>query len=233
MIDSRRPATPQEVFTRFASRYDRMNSIASLGKDRKWRAQAARQLSGFPMRTVLDLCCGTGAMGDILRRQLPGCRLIGMDVNEAMLRVARCRQAKVYDMIVKARAEQIPLGTDSVDAVVISLGFHDLADPGAALAEIERVLRPGGGLLLLELTLPEQAARRALYVGALSVAAGLRDRLGLSQAGHVIDEVLRTPPHDHLERLVDAAGVDRVGRTAHGGGLMTSYLARKTEARHD
>lgn len=229
-MSSERNATPQDIFTRLASRYDMINAIASLGQDRRWRCEAATRLCAEDPSTVIDLCCGTGTMGKALRRVLPAARLIGVDLNPAMLAVARERTLGVYAETHMASAAAIPMADSSADSVVISLGFHDLDSPRAVLSEIRRVLRPGGSLLLLELSHPVKPRTRRTYLRLLRTLALLRDRVGLHHLGHVVDEIISTPPDDYLWHLVSEAGFLKSGQTAHGGGLMTSYLARSVKS---
>lgn len=229
MMKSSRPSTPQDVFTRLATRYDTLNAFMSAGRDTRWRRQATQEIVDGGIDDILDLCCGTGVMGEVLRTRFPQSHLVGVDVNHAMLEVARTKRPLTYNQLVRAKAEQLPLDTNSVDLVVLSLGFHDLSDQAAALSEIQRVLRPGGALLLLELTLPDNSVARRVYVGALRTGIALRNLVGLRRLGHVMDEVAASPPHSHIWTYVRGAGLVAESQHSHSGGLMTSYLVRNTD----
>lgn len=225
-MSNERPATPQDVFTRLARRYDAINAVASLGLDNQWRKQAISRLPPEGIRVILDLCCGTGAMGTHLRRRYRQARIVGIDVNPAMLSVAVTKRNRVYNVTHQAPAEDLPLGDCSVDLVTICLGFHDLADQRAALAEIKRVLRPDGTLLLLELTLPDSVSGRRLYRSTLRAAMRIRNALGLRRLGHVMDEIATAPPHSFVWNALHESGFRVEQQRSHGGGLMTSYVGR-------
>lgn len=231
MSGSQRPSTPQDVFSTVAGYYDRMNALASLGADRRWRSEAARPLATTEPIDVLDLCCGTGAMGESLRRWCPAARIVGVDANAAMLDVAARRRGAHYTRLARTEAESLELPPSSIDLAVLAFGFHDLGRPAEAMERVAAALRPGGRLLGLELTLPDGSTARGHYVRALTAAAGLRDRLGVRRAGHVIDEILATPPHSHLIGTVEAAGFHRLHQRSHGYGMATSYLFRKAPRR--
>lgn len=224
---SQRPSTPQDVFSMVARYYDTMNTLASLAADRRWRSDAARAVATTEPIDVLDLCCGTGAMGESLLRWCPAARIVGVDANEAMLDVAARRRGCHYTRLVQGAAESLDLPALSVDLTVLAFGFHDLHQPGEAMRRVAGALRPGGRFLALELTLPDDPASRRRYVRGLTVAAAARNRLGAARAGHVIDEILGTPPHAHLIEEVEAAGFHFLRRRSHARGLATSYLFRK------
>ena len=218
------PATPQVVSSRVAKWYDMVNGVASLGRDKVWRRQAVRPLATTEPIDVLDLCCGTGTMTQPLQRWCPNASVIGVDINAEMLAVAQRRRGRAYRELVRGSAERLVLADSSVDVVVLALAFHDLPDPLTSMRELRRVLRPGGRLLCLELTLPDSPVIRRRYVRLLTGLAALRDWLRLGQLGHVIDEVLSTPPDAHLQGIVNKAGFELRARRTHDRGLATSYL---------
>lgn len=232
VMGSQRPATPQDVFSIVARYYDTMNTVASLGQDRRWRSAAARTVATTEPLDVLDLCCGTGAMGESLTRWCPAARIVGVDANGAMLDVAARRRGRHYTRLTRVEAERLQLPPSSVDLVVLAFGFHDLVRAAEAMQQVSTALRPGGRFLGLELTLPDDPTTRRRYTRALTVAAKVRDRLGANRAGHVIDEVLGTPPHAHLMDTVEAAGLIPLRRWSHAGGVATSYLFRKAPSSH-
>jgi demethylmenaquinone methyltransferase/2-methoxy-6-polyprenyl-1,4-benzoquinol methylase len=156
----------REMFTQIAPRYDLLNHLLSLQLDRLWRAHTARRLQSIlerPDALVLDLCCGTGDLAFALARAGKA-RIVGADFAHPMLVRAReksaalappASQTEVTPMLLfEADALRLPFASDSFDLVTSAFGFRNLADYEAGLREIQRVLRPGGTIAILEFTEP-------------------------------------------------------------------------------
>ena len=152
-------------FDTVAARYDRMNHLMTAGLDRLWRKRAVRKLtiSDSPF-TVLDVACGTGDLSLALLRQ--GCTVTGIDLSEEMLKIAREKinvgdKSRVALQI--ADAEHLPFADSSFDAVTCAFGIRNFVHLEQGLAEMSRVLKPGGQLLLLELSTPDSPLVRPFY----------------------------------------------------------------------
>lgn len=219
-----RPKTPQILFTRLARSYDRINMIASLGRDIAWRSHALALVDDLPTQDAWDLCCGTGAMGQVIKRRFPGARVHGVDCNQAMLDQCQASRHGIYQSITRARADRIPCDDEGAGMVALSLGFNDIEDQDATLQEIRRVLVAGGKFLSLELGLPEAGARRAVYHRFLTSLIAVRNRLGLTELGHLLDEILATPPTQDLIRRVESQGFLHQASAPIAGGLMYANL---------
>jgi demethylmenaquinone methyltransferase / 2-methoxy-6-polyprenyl-1,4-benzoquinol methylase len=162
----------REMFTQIAPRYDLLNHLLSMQFDRVWRARVARRLRMILDRhdaVVLDLCCGTGDLAFALARP-NGARVIGADFSHAMLVRAREKNPPSnppngFAMIpfFEADALNLPFAGNSFDLVTTAFGFRNLANYEAGLREIERVLRPGGTLAILEFTEPPDGIMGNLY----------------------------------------------------------------------
>src|SRR5699024_1168404 len=138
-----------QMFTRLAKRYDLMNDVVSLGTQRRWRQKFFDQLAVFPGADSLDLCCGTADL-TIKLAQLAGPRgrTIGLDFNEAML-AAGAEKVKAADLnkdieLVQGDAMQLPFAANQFDFVTIGFGLRNVPDAAQVLAEVMRVLKPGG-----------------------------------------------------------------------------------------
>jgi demethylmenaquinone methyltransferase/2-methoxy-6-polyprenyl-1,4-benzoquinol methylase len=164
--------TPRRIagmFDAIARRYDLLNHLLSGGLDLYWRARAVREL-GFSGREVLvDVCTGTcDVMLSALKQRARGPRYaIGLDFADAMLRVG---QRKVADRglagvapLLRGDAMQLPLATATADAATIAFGIRNVYDPQTALADLHRILKPGGRLAILEFAMPQAPLLRALY----------------------------------------------------------------------
>jgi demethylmenaquinone methyltransferase/2-methoxy-6-polyprenyl-1,4-benzoquinol methylase len=143
------PEAVQGMFSGLARRYDLLNSVLSQGQDRRWRRRAAQLARVRPGDRVLDVCTGTGALAPLLRRRVgPDGEVIGLDLTEAMLEVARARVQGVRFLV--GDACHLPFPDQSFAAATMAFGLRNVQDRQLALAELYRVLRPGGRAVILE-----------------------------------------------------------------------------------
>jgi demethylmenaquinone methyltransferase/2-methoxy-6-polyprenyl-1,4-benzoquinol methylase len=161
----------REMFTEIAPRYDLLNHLLSLQLDRLWRKRAARRLRPILQHhnaLVLDLCCGTGDLALALARMGPA-SIIGADFSHSMLIRARAKIAKSQRVpshsgltapspmpLFEADALRLPFTDGTFDLVTTAFGFRNLANYEAGLREIQRVLKPGGTIAILEFTEPPE-----------------------------------------------------------------------------
>jgi demethylmenaquinone methyltransferase / 2-methoxy-6-polyprenyl-1,4-benzoquinol methylase len=158
----------REMFTEIAPRYDLLNHLLSLQLDRLWRARAAKHLQSIlerPNAIVLDLCCGTGDLAFALARAGKA-RIIGADFVHTMLVRAREKSCDLPPSLnqnaasrmpfFEADALRLPFASSSFDLVTTAFGFRNLANYEAGLREIQRVLKPGGTVAILEFAEPPE-----------------------------------------------------------------------------
>src|SRR5436309_8127108 len=168
-------AKVREMFTRIAPRYDLLNHLLSLQLDRLWRARAAKLLSpilSHPDALVLDLCCGTGDLAFSLARA-GSARIVGADFAHTMLVRAKEKSAALAAgatepiaapvPFLEADAMRLPFADASFDLVTTAFGFRNLSNYEAGLCEIQRVLKPGGTITILEFTEPPDGLLGDLY----------------------------------------------------------------------
>jgi demethylmenaquinone methyltransferase/2-methoxy-6-polyprenyl-1,4-benzoquinol methylase len=225
----------RSMFGRVAHRYDLANHLLSFQFDRLWRARTVSRVRSVierPDARVLDLCCGTGDLALALAR---GGRaaVLGADFCHPML-VAAGRKAEAQGAraaLFEADALRLPLADASLDLVTVAFGFRNLADYRAGLAEMRRVLRPGGIAAILEFSRPPNAAFRALYEfysrrilpligGALS---GSRDAYE-----YLPESVRRFPDAPELAGRMRQAGFDSVRYEYFTGGIVALHLGTAT-----
>lgn len=168
------PTTPplKGMFDAVPRRYDLLNRLLTLGLDERWRTMAVQRcLDGDPRR-VLDLCCGTGDLAARLRRAAPvSAEVVGLDYSPRMLDVARRKLARSSPEqaveLVEGNAAEMPFADGEFDAVGIAFAFRNLTwrNPlrDAALAEVRRVLRPGGRFVVVETSQPHRTVARTGY----------------------------------------------------------------------
>jgi len=146
------------MFDEVAPRYDRTNTILSMGNDRRWRRHAVRALQLVPGQRVLDVAAGTAVSTKALAAT--GAWAVATDFSVGMLAAARTGTTLPR---VAGDAMRLPFADESFDAVTISFGLRNVADPAAALREFARVVRPGGQLLVCEFSRPRPTPIRWGY----------------------------------------------------------------------
>lgn len=146
------------MFDEVAPRYDRTNSVLSMGRDRRWRRHAVRALQLSPGQRVLDVAAGTAVSTKALAAT--GAWSVATDFSVGMLAAAKTGRTLPR---VAGDAMRLPFADESFDAVTISFGLRNVEDPAAALREFARVVRPGGQLLVCEFSRPRPAPIRWGY----------------------------------------------------------------------
>lgn len=157
------PAYVHAAFSSIAERYVTANHILSLGTDIMWRARVVQMVAEWKPRKLLDIATGTGDLALAIKRALPEIEVLGTDFCRPMLDVAVRRG---LTDVLEADAMNLPLPDASFDAATVAFGLRNMADYEKALREFRRVLRPGGHLLVLDFSMPENifAAPYRLYL---------------------------------------------------------------------
>jgi demethylmenaquinone methyltransferase/2-methoxy-6-polyprenyl-1,4-benzoquinol methylase len=224
------PAEVAAMFDEVAARYDLTNTVLSLGQDRGWRKAVARALDLRPGQRVLDLAAGTATSSAALARS--GADVVGCDFSLGMLQVGR-RAAHEGVELVAGDALSLPFADDSFDAVTISFGLRNTSDVDRALAEMLRVTRPGGRLVVCEFSHPTWAPFRTVYVEYLMKALpAVATRVSSDPAAYVyLAESIRAWPAQaalagHLQR----AGWQAVGWRDLTGGIVALHRGTKPHA---
>ncbi|MCR4659442.1 MAG: bifunctional demethylmenaquinone methyltransferase/2-methoxy-6-polyprenyl-1,4-benzoquinol methylase UbiE [Bacteroidales bacterium] len=149
-------------FDKIAHTYDRLNRMMTFGIDRCWRKRAVKEFSILNSQlSILDVACGTGDMAIALAQK--GHRVTGIDLSEEMLAIARQKAAKANIGFIKGDAERLPFDEGSFNAVCCAFGIRNFVDLERGLAEMSRVLEPGGQLAVLELSIPTCGLPLAIY----------------------------------------------------------------------
>jgi demethylmenaquinone methyltransferase/2-methoxy-6-polyprenyl-1,4-benzoquinol methylase len=220
----------RDMFGQVSGRYDLLNHLLSFNLDKRWRARAVERVTPILFRQdakVLDLCCGTGDLLLALesRRMTP---VMGSDFCHPMLVQAR-RKASASSLF-EADALILPLRDDCLDLVTVAFGFRNLANYRKGLAELLRVLKPGGLAAILEFSQPTNRAFAALY--------GFFSRRVLPWVGGVIsgsreaysylpESIQRFPGAEALASEILGAGFAAVEYERLTAGAVALHLARK------
>ncbi len=217
------------MFDRIAGVYDLMNSAMTAGMHHRWRARAADRAELSPGDTALDTCCGTGDLAfELARRVGPQGTVVGCDFSEPMLELARRKAADRDAPQVRfewADALDLPYEDGSFDAATVGFGVRNLADLGRGLEELNRVLKPGGRLVILEITQPTRPPLSTFYSLWFDRIVPMLGRLaGDPEAyAYLPESVKRFPPPGQLAAMMDAAGLKRVRYLVLAGGIIAIH----------
>ncbi len=222
----------QELFAPLGPTYDRYASLLSLGQDPRWRRFLVDRVEVGPGQVVLDVATGTAAVAlELVRRK--GCAVVGVDQSPEMLAEARRRIALAAATeeirLVEARAEELPFEDGAFDGLTVTYLLRYVDDPAATIAELARVVRPGGVVSSLEFGLPPAAIPRALWELYTGVGLPLAGRVigpgwhevGAFLRGSIRDFYARLPLDRQLALWRDAGIQDLRGRRLSlGGGVV-------------
>ena len=220
------------MFDRIAGVYDLMNSAMTAGMHHSWRERAVDRAEVGPGSDALDLCCGTGDLTLALRRRIgPDGRVVGSDFSEPMLELARQKSAQESLPVELGWADalELPYGDASFDAVTIGFGARNLADLDRGLAEMARVLRPSGRLVILEITRPRREPLAGFYsVWFDRIVPLLGSVAGDPDAYSYLPESVRSfPEPEELAARMDAAGFESIRWLLLAGGIIAIHSAAK------
>ncbi len=219
------------MFDRIASIYDPMNTVITLGLDRRWRRATAVATALRPGMRAIDVACGTGALTrELARRVGPEGSVEGVDLSAAMLRVAQRRavpSGAARPAYRRADALALPFEDASVDAATIAFGLRNLSDHRRALREMRRITRPGGLVVVLEIATPTAWPGRFAAATWFERFVPLLGRLmgGGSAYRYLPDSVRRYPTPRAVAALMTDAGLTDVRWRAMMLGRVTVHVA--------
>ena len=223
----------RSMFGRVAHRYDLANHLLSANIDKYWRAHTVSRVRDVLMRPgarVMDLACGTGDLLIALEREA-GRSLIGSDFCHPMLQGASAKLTRggLRSRLVEADALCLPMRDASLDLITMAFGFRNLANYRAGLAELRRVLRPGGALAILEFSQPPNKAFASVYNWysrrVLPLIGGALS--GASEAYTYLPESVRKfPEAAALAEMMRESGFGKVEWKYLTFGIVALHVAR-------
>lgn len=204
-----------EVFHSVADKYDVMNDVMSAGLHRLWKTFTIAQAGIRPGFKVLDIAGGTGDLAKAFARKAgPSGEVWLTDINESMLRVGRDRllNAGLSIPAMLCDAEKLPFPDNYFDRVSVAFGLRNMTHKDVALAEMARVLRPGGKLLVLEFSKVWQPLQKPYDVYSFSILPWMGQRIaGDADSYRYLAESIRMhPDQDTLKKMMEDAGLSRV-----------------------
>ena len=209
--DAQRAPHVRALFSRIAGRYDLVNDVMSFGLHRRWKRQTVELALREKARPrVLDLCCGSGDLSFLAEDSGAG-MVVGADFTLPMLAVARRRriEGKHRSVFLQADALRLPFADGSFDVVTVGYGLRNIADIPAALAEMRRVLAPGGRAVVLDFGKPSSPLAGFLYGGFLHTmmpAVGWLFHGDPDTYLYIPESLKRFPAQRGVERLMREAG---------------------------
>jgi len=218
----KRPDEVAAMFDRVARRYDLANDVLSLGRTRRWRREVARAVGARPGELVLDLAGGTGTSA--LPFAAAGAKPVCCDFSLGMIGVGR-RRAPGLDFVA-GDAMRLPFADARFDVVTVSFGLRNVADPALAAAEMLRVTRRGGRLVVCEFSRPTWGPFDTVYTEYLMRALpALARRVSSNPDAYVyLAESIRAwPAQRELAALLGAAGWSKVGWRNLSGGIVALH----------
>jgi demethylmenaquinone methyltransferase/2-methoxy-6-polyprenyl-1,4-benzoquinol methylase len=212
------------MFDDVAERYDITNDVLSLGLDRRWRRAVLTAVGPTPGERILDLAAGTGTSS--LPLVFAGAETIPCDFSVGMLRVGKRERPRLP--FVAGDAMRLPFADEAFDAVTITFGLRNIADPSAGLAEMLRVTRPGGRLVVCEFSKPTFGPVRRLYEKYLKIAVpGVATKVSSDPESYIYlaETIQGWPDQSELARVISRSGWRGVQIRNLSGGIVAMHRA--------
>ncbi len=222
------------MFDRIAGSYDRLNSVMTAGLHHQWRRRAVELAGVGPRSRALDVATGTGDLSFALAAEIgPRGEVVAADFSEQMLEIARRKAAagaagrdSAPIRFERANALLLPHATDEFDAATVGFGVRNFSDLDQGLRELARVVRPGGHVVILEMTTPQRAPLSVFFrlwfdrvVPVLGRAAGDSDAYT-----YLPNSVRRFPGPEELAAQMAAVGLGDVRYVLTAGGIIALHV---------
>jgi demethylmenaquinone methyltransferase / 2-methoxy-6-polyprenyl-1,4-benzoquinol methylase len=224
----------EAMFDRIAGIYDRLNSVMTAGLHHEWRRRAVALAEVGPASHVLDVATGTGDLAFELARQIgPGGQVVGADFSQEMLAIAQRKAAAGADgadaapiRFEQANALLLPHATNEFDAATVGFGVRNFSDLDQGLRELARVVKPGGHVVILEMTTPQRPPLSTFFglwfdriVPVLGTLAGDSDAYT-----YLPNSVRRFPGPDQLAAKMAQAGMTEIRYILTAGGIIALHV---------
>ena len=214
----------RRLFATIADRYDLITVLLSFGMDRRWKRVLAGLAGEVNGRRVLDLACGTGDIAFEMRRR--GARVAGLDITHRMVQLAKQKGGGAF---VVGDMMALPFPDARFEVVTTGYGLRNVPDLSTAIAEIRRVLKPGGVLLSLDFNRPSNPVVRAVYLGYLTLVGSTLGAIlhrDPDTYRYIPESIRRYPGAPAVTRLMRDRGFSHAEWIPVLGGLMAIHVAR-------
>ena len=225
------------MFDQIAFRYDFLNRFLSGGIDIYWRKRAIKELASLQPRQILDVATGTGDVAIMTYKFLKPETIIGIDISQKMLDLGKQKVAKLLldkeIRLERGDSEAITFPAGSFDAVTVAFGVRNFENLRAGLAEMLRVLKPGGKLVVLEFSKPRQSVFKGLYNLYMRVVTPGIGRLvskNREAYQYLNDSVQKFPEGNDFLTIMNDVGYTATYLKTLTGGICTIYCGTKSKA---
>jgi demethylmenaquinone methyltransferase/2-methoxy-6-polyprenyl-1,4-benzoquinol methylase len=224
----------EEMFDNIAPSYDKLNHRLSWNIDKGWRRKAIRQLAPFKPQTLLDIATGTGDFAILAAEMLHPQKLVGADISEGMMEIGRkkVREKGLQDIISFDKEDCLHLSyqDETFDAVTAAFGIRNFDDLDSGLREMQRVLRKGGHLSIVELTSPVSFPMKQLFHVYSHTVLPVYGRLiskDTSAYSYLTKTIEAFPQGEQMVEILHKAGFSEASFKRLTFGICTMYFARK------
>ncbi len=224
----------EEMFDNIAPSYDKLNHRLSWNIDKGWRRKAIRQLAPFKPQTLLDIATGTGDFAILAAEMLHPQKLVGADISEGMMEIGRkkVREKGLQDIISFDKEDCLHLSyqDETFDAVTAAFGIRNFASLDSGLQEMQRVLRKGGHLSIVELTSPVSFPMKQLFHVYSHTVLPVYGRLiskDTSAYSYLTKTIEAFPQGEQMVEILHKAGFSEASFKRLTFGICTMYFATK------
>lgn len=232
--DGKKSEQVEQMFDNIAPAYDQLNHTLSLGIDKSWRRKAIDWLKLYRPQRIMDVATGTGDFAILACRELQPEHLVGTDISEGMMNVGRekVKKAGLSGKISFAREDctSLSFADNSFDAITVAFGVRNFEDLDKGLSEMCRVLKPGGHLVILELTTPERFPMKQLFAVYSRLVIPTLGKLFSkdNSAYKYLPQTIKAFPQGEVMRgVISRAGFGEVRFRRLTFGICTLYTATK------
>jgi len=233
---AQRAAKVNDLFAAIAPRYDFINDLQSFGLHRSWKNRLVCMSKSGPSQLALDVCCGTGDIAQRLARA--GAKVTALDFSAEMLAVARTRNTQQAETAstpeyIQGDAMKLPFPDSSFDVVTVGYGLRNLSNWETGVAEMLRVAKPGGRVLVLDFGKPDNALWRALYFTYLRICVpvlGLVFCRNAAAYAYILESLKHYPAQNGVAAKMRALNMANVQIVNLLGGVMSINYGEKAAA---
>lgn len=223
-----------KLFSFISEKYDCVDCLLSFGQDRYWRRCLVEEANSYAVTKILDICTGTGEVVKEFGIRGIGQEIVGLDLSEDMLDIARKKIAR-KDLasrieFLKADAQDLPFPSGTFDLVSMAFGLRNISEPRRAVEEMSRVLKKGGKALILEFALPQNALLRKFYLLYLTTAAPFLGKVIVGSKTpykYLVSSISSFYKERDLLKLLKSAGLEDIDRRSLTGGIVTLYKGKR------